>query len=71
MFGNMTVPGPDELVEQRERLATIHHLPERQQRLLWLQGLGLSYAEMADSTGCTNRTVERQLLRAKRALKAA
>jgi RNA polymerase sigma factor (sigma-70 family) len=60
-----TVPGPDERVEQREQLATIAALPVRQQRLLWLQGFGLSYAEMAVREGCTVRTVERQLLRAK------
>jgi RNA polymerase sigma factor (sigma-70 family) len=61
----------EELVEHRERLRTIERLPERQQRLLWLQGLGLSYTEMARYTGATPRTVERQLLRAKRALRAA
>jgi len=58
----------DELVEQRARLALIGCLPERQQRLVWLQGLGLSYAEMAGETGATTRTVERQLLRARHAL---
>jgi RNA polymerase sigma factor (sigma-70 family) len=58
----------DELVEQRARLESISCLPERQQRLVWLQGLGLSYAEMAGETGATTRTVERQLLRARRAL---
>lgn len=58
-------PGPDERIEQREQLGTIATLPERQQRLLWLQGFGLSYAEMAVREGCTVRTVERQLLRAK------
>ncbi|MGI8411512.1 MAG: sigma-70 family RNA polymerase sigma factor [Solirubrobacteraceae bacterium] len=58
-------PPPDELLEQREQLDAIRALPERQQRLLWLHGLGLSYTEMATHTGCTTRTVERQLLRAK------
>jgi RNA polymerase sigma factor (sigma-70 family) len=71
MVMNITVPGPEEVFEQRERLASIHELPQRQQRMLWMQGLGLSYADIADCTGCTSRTVERQLLRAKRALKAA
>ena len=60
--------GLEELVEQRARLTAIAGLPERQQRLVWLQGLGLSYAEMAGQTGATTRTVERQLLRAKHAL---
>ncbi len=58
----------EEVVLQRARLDSIDSLPERQQRLVWLQGLGLSYAEMAGQTGVTTRTVERQLLRAKRSL---
>jgi RNA polymerase sigma factor (sigma-70 family) len=62
-------PGPYELVERRERLGYIALLPERQQRLLWLHALGLSYAEMAEHTGDTLRTVERQLLRAKRTIR--
>jgi RNA polymerase sigma factor (sigma-70 family) len=62
-------PGPHEIFEQHERLATLRRLPPRQQRMLWLQGAGLSYAEIAAYTGCTTRTVERQLLRAKRALR--
>jgi len=62
---------PDELIACRERLDSIRLLPERQQRLVWLHALGLSYAEMADRSGCTTRTVERQLLRAKRTIRAA
>jgi RNA polymerase sigma factor (sigma-70 family) len=58
-------PGPDELVERRERLDALAVLPERQQRLVWLHASGLSYAEMASYTGYSQRTVERQLLRAK------
>ena len=57
-----------ELAERRARLATLHELPERQRRLLWLQGLGFSYVEMSRATGESPRTVERQLMRAKRAL---
>ena len=64
-------PAPDQLLADRERLASIRSLPERQQRLLWLHGLGLSYAEMARYTGYTPRTVERQLLRAKQRLREA
>ncbi len=56
-----------ERFEQRERLRALAVLPVRQQRLLWLKGLGLSYAEMAHHEGCTRRTVERQLLRARQA----
>ena len=58
----------DELMDQRARLDSIRILPERQQRLVWLHGLGLTYTEMAGQTGTTRRTVERQLLRAKRTL---
>ena len=66
-----TLAGPDELFERRERLQSIRRLPERQQRVLWLHALGLSYAEIARHTGCTTRTVERQLLRARRAVRKA
>jgi RNA polymerase sigma factor (sigma-70 family) len=62
-------PSPHELVESRARLEALGLLSQRQQRLVWLQGLGLSYAEMADQTGATPRTVERQILRARRKLR--
>lgn len=62
-------PAPDEAVLLRERLAEIHRLPARQQRLIWLRGLGYGYAEIADRTGESLRTVERQLLRAGRTLR--
>ncbi len=58
----------DEVVERRARLEAIASLPVRQRRLVWMQGLGFSYAEMALHTNSTPRTVERQLLRAKRRL---
>jgi RNA polymerase sigma factor (sigma-70 family) len=61
--------GPEQIVEFRDRLAQIRTLPPRQQRLVWLQGLGLSYAEMAVYTGDSQRTIERQILRARRALR--
>jgi RNA polymerase sigma factor (sigma-70 family) len=63
----LTRPTPtliEDLVEQKNRLDSIQALPERQRRLVWLQGLGLSYREMAGHTGMTRRTVERQLIRA-------
>lgn len=66
-----TVTSIEELVQQRARLQTIDRLPERQQRLVWLQGLGLSYTEMAAHEGATPRTVERQLMRAKKRLREA
>lgn len=62
-------PGPAEICEQRQQLGTITHLPERQQRVLWLHAVGLSYGEIALHTGYSLRTVERQLLRAKRSLR--
>jgi RNA polymerase sigma factor (sigma-70 family) len=58
-------PGPAELVELRDRLGEVGRLSVRQQRLVWMQAAGLTYVEMADRTGDTLRTVERQLLRAK------
>jgi RNA polymerase sigma factor (sigma-70 family) len=70
----VTLPTPaliEDLVEQKNRLESIRALPERQRRLLWLQGLGLSYREMAGETGMTRRTVERQLIRARSALAEA
>ncbi len=54
--------------ERHVRLRAIERLPERQRRLVWLQGLGFSYAEMAGVTGDSLRTVERQLTRARRKL---
>jgi RNA polymerase sigma factor (sigma-70 family) len=62
-------PGPEQLLEQRERLGSIRELSERQQRFLWLHGLGLSYCEIAIHADCTERTVERQLLRAKQRMR--
>jgi RNA polymerase sigma factor (sigma-70 family) len=63
-------PSLEEQVEQRARLTSLTALPERQQTVIWLQGLGFSYAEMASCTGSSRRTVERQLMRAKRTLGA-
>jgi RNA polymerase sigma factor (sigma-70 family) len=63
------MPGPPELAELREQLRELAHLPQRQRQMVWLHGAGLSYVEIAAATGCTRRTVERQLLRAKRALR--
>ncbi len=64
--GSLRTPAlMEELAEQRARLDAIRDLPARQQRLVWLQGLGFTYDEMADETGATRRTVERQLGRAR------
>jgi len=60
-----SAPGPADALALRERLAELGRLPERQQRLIWMHAAGLTYVEMAERTGDTRRTVERQLLRAK------
>jgi len=61
--------GLEELLQRRARLEAIAALPRRQQRVVWLQGAGFSYLEMAERTGDSRRTIERQLLRAKRSLR--
>jgi RNA polymerase sigma factor (sigma-70 family) len=61
-------PGPDGLAELRDRLADIRALPPRQRRMLWLQAIGYDYGEIAERTGDSRRTVERQLLRARQRL---
>ena len=58
----------EEFADSHVRLGAVERLPERQRRLLWLQGLGFSYAEMAGVTGDSQRTVERQLMRARQKL---
>ena len=67
------LPCPDaalcELIECRERLAELGRLPERQQRAVWMHALGLNYTEIARYEGCTTRTVERQLLRARHTIR--
>jgi RNA polymerase sigma factor (sigma-70 family) len=65
----LTAPDPQELAVAHDRLGQLGRLPSRQRRLMWLQGFGLSYAEMAQHTGDTTRTVERQLLRARQAVR--
>lgn len=56
---------PHVLAEDRERLGELRGLPMRQQRVVWLHAFGLSYEEIAVHEGCSVRTVERQLLRAR------
>ena len=64
-------PGPHQQLEFRERLDLVRRLPDRQQRLLWLQAIGLSYEEIASEEGLTLRTVERQIHRGRDRLRAA
>lgn len=66
-----TACGPDMVCEQRERLAALSSVSVRQQRLLWLYGLGLSYEEIARHEDCTSRTVERQLQQARTSLRTS
>jgi RNA polymerase sigma factor (sigma-70 family) len=61
----------EESLDVRDRLGKVRSLSLRQQRLVWLHAIGLTYAEMAAHEGCTRRTVERQLLRAKSAVREA
>jgi len=65
-----TAPAPEEAVGARLRLELLRELPERRERLMWLQGLGFSYPEMATQTGATVRTVDRQLTKARRTVRA-
>ena len=65
MLASNPAAPPHELVERRDKLDQLRLLPERQQRVLWLQAFGLDYGEIAAHEGCTTRTVERQLLRAR------
>jgi len=61
--------GPPDHAAEREQLGLVRRLPERQQRILLLQAAGLSHAEISEHTGDTERTVQRQLGRARRTLK--
>lgn len=51
-------------------LDVLETLSERQRRILLMQAMGFSYAEIGRLTGDTVRTVERQLRRARQALAA-
>ncbi len=64
-------PDPQQSAEFWERLGQVRRLSRRQQRIVWMQGLGFGYEEIAAQTGETRRSVERQLLNARRRLNAA
>lgn len=67
----LTDPGaasPELALEAGEALAAVADLPERQQSVLSLQAAGYSYAEIAERTGQSTRSVDRQLVRARRSL---
>ena len=63
--------GPEAIAELRGRLVELRALTARQRRLIWLQGLGFSYDEMAAREQASLRTVERQVLRARKRLRAS
>jgi RNA polymerase sigma factor (sigma-70 family) len=60
---------PEQLLEDHEQIRLVRRLPERQQRVVWLHAFGLSYTEMAAHEGCTRRTIDRQLVRARHAIR--
>jgi RNA polymerase sigma factor (sigma-70 family) len=63
-------PDPAQAAEFWERLGQVRRLSRRQQRIVWMQSLGFDYAEIAAETGETRRSVERQLMTARRRLNA-
>lgn len=60
---------PAQATHWRSELDRLATLSQRQRRLVWLQAVGLTYTEIAARTGDSERTVQRQLLRARRTLK--
>jgi len=60
---------PEQLLDYHDRIEGLRVLPERQQRVVWLHAFGLTYTEMATLEGCTRRTVDRQLARARRTIR--
>ncbi len=62
-------PGPESAIEARARLAAVLQLPVRQRRMVLMHGFGFGYEEIAERTGDSRRTVERQLRRAREHLR--
>ena len=58
-----------DVLAPREWLLDVRGLPRRQQRIVWLRALGLTYDEVASHEACTFRTVERQLGQARQRLR--
>lgn len=58
------------MVAGRLCLEELRSLPERQRRILLLFAFGFTYVEIAERTGDTVRTVERQLCRARQGLRS-
>jgi RNA polymerase sigma factor (sigma-70 family) len=62
---------PHRAAEFWERMGQVRRLSRRQQQIVWMQGLGFRYEEIAAETGETRRSVQRQLLAARKRLDAA
>ena len=74
VLGQSPVPEPEDpqrSAEFWERLGRVRRLSRRQQRIVWMQGMGFRYEEIAAETGETVRSVERQLEAARRQLESA
>ena len=71
--GQSGIDNPEQLVELAERRRVVREamrrLPHRSAAILALRYSGLSYAEISAYTGDSSRTVERQLIRARRRLR--
>jgi RNA polymerase sigma factor (sigma-70 family) len=67
----LTVDDPHEVVAEHLRTRAMERLTRRQRRLIWLQALGCSHDEIAKLSGCTQRAVHRQLVRARARLREA
>ena len=66
------VPGPEDVVKTRHRIELgAHAMTTRQRRIVGLQAAGFRYDEIAELTGDSIRTVQRQMLRARRRASAA
>jgi DNA-directed RNA polymerase specialized sigma24 family protein len=63
-----TAPSAHDALAPKLRLELIDSLPDRRRRLVWLQALGFTYPEIATHAGESERSVERQLTKARAAL---
>lgn len=67
-----TIPGPEDVVEARNRFEhAAAAMTARQRRILGLHAAGLSYRQISEATGETLRTAERQMHRGRRRARTA
>ena len=64
------IPGVDQLAAQRARLDLVAQIPPRPRRFLLRQALGRSYREIAADEAVSLTTTNKQIVRAKRLLRA-